>query len=81
MNAYNPPCRQPDILASWPSDDLQWAQDEFIEWQREGIRGLRECDNNPREDADFDEWLGQMSQPHIKDCERFRAAKWEAARG
>lgn len=56
-------------------DASEWAQEQFHEWIREGIRGLRECDNNPREDADYDEWLDLMSQPHIRDCERFRAAR------
>jgi hypothetical protein len=59
----------------------EWAEDQFHEWQREGIRGLRECDNNPREDEDFSAWLVRMAQPHMVDCERFAAAMDWSERG
>ena len=55
-------------------DAREWALDEFHAWQREGIRGRSQFDHNPREEVEFDVWLAAMSQPHIRDCERFRAA-------
>jgi hypothetical protein len=52
-----------DQCATDDGEDLEWlaareaALDEYHEWQRDGIRGLRECDNNPREEVDFSDWI------------------------
>jgi hypothetical protein len=50
-------------LVNDEGDDLEWlarradALEHFREWQRDGIRGLRECENNPREEVDFSDWI------------------------
>lgn len=67
----------PHTRAATPSEQREDLIDDFREWQRDGIRGLRECQNNPREDADFDEWLEMRSQPHMRDWQRYAAATGE----
>ena len=66
MNLYSPPVRytsetpeeRAERLAEAAFDELRDdLVDEFIEWQGNGIRGLRECDNNPREYVEFSDWL------------------------
>lgn len=72
----------PDTAKATPEldDEAAWetlraeCELEFREWQREGIRGLRECDNNPREDASFSAWLIDRARPHMIDCERYQEA-------
>lgn len=78
MSATFPPVRIPD---PWEDHDDSWRQlraeieADFHQWQRDGIRGLSECDNNPREDVDMEDWLETVSQPHMVDWERYAAAR------
>jgi hypothetical protein len=58
-----------------PTDAREWAEEQFHDWVREGIRGRSQFAHNPREDTDFEDFLAAMSQPHIRDCERFQMAR------
>lgn len=51
----------------------EWALEEFADWQR------GDCER--REFEDFGAWLARMSQPHIRDHEKFALAMTYAERG
>ena len=72
MNAPFALNTDPDDLLEQLREELS---DEFTDWVREGIRGTSEKDWNPREDVSLDDWLAQMSQPHMRDWERYAAAR------
>lgn len=40
------------------------ALEDFNDWVRNGIRGLRECDDNPREYVDFSDWLIERARSY-----------------
>jgi hypothetical protein len=67
-------------LVNDEGEDLEWlaarqaAEDDFHEWVRDGIRGLRECENNPREEVDFSDFLIERA---ISDPSYLPALDWQ----